>query len=65
MNLLEFKEIKTKGIAGNTFVKRAKVIGGWLVLVTQPNTEYQESHTKEYGFSRSITFVPDPEHKWE
>ncbi len=36
-------------------LQRAKVPGGWLVKVATPS---------DYG-AVSITFYPDPEHKWD
>lgn len=63
MYSLEFETIQVKG--SSSTIKRAKVIGGWLILVTDKLTEYQERHTGGYGFRTSTTFIPDPEHKWE
>jgi hypothetical protein len=39
------------GFALQSDVHRAKVPGGWLVLVNHPTT--------------GLTFYPDPEHKWD
>lgn len=49
---LIFEWIKDKGGGMDTKVRRAKVIGGWLVVVT--NAE-----------GIGTTFLPDPEHEWE
>jgi hypothetical protein len=44
---------------GANSVYRAKVPGGWLVLVRcVPSSSYR-------GEGAGITFMPDPEHKWD
>jgi hypothetical protein len=51
--VFEKLEVVTKGIIGNPDGWRAKVPGGWLVLMkTGPATV-------------TTTYMPDPEHKWE
>jgi hypothetical protein len=39
-----------------SYTTRAKVPGGWLV---------NSRLIGNYGFCESMTFVPDPDHKWE
>lgn len=51
--MLKWKELKDKGATTHYGkVYRAKVPGGWLVLV---------SHTEGAG----LTFYPDSNHKWD
>jgi len=53
--MLEFAELKNSYPATKT--DRAKILGGWLVVVmyTSPTL----------NTSVSTTFVPDPEHLWD
>lgn len=60
---LTFKRVRTSGIMGK--LSRAKVPGGWLVLVVNKYSQYQEFHTNEEGYRSSLTFLPDPTHQWE
>ena len=46
---LEWEEIKCKG--SGTRTRRAKVPGGWLVVI-------------ENTFGLGMTFYPDPQHQW-
>jgi hypothetical protein len=48
-------EIVNKGIEGGTI--RAKVIGGWLVII------YEEDNHKIT--SKTVNFIADPAHEWE
>lgn len=54
--MLTFQEVKAT--IGDRAIKlsRAKVPGGWLVLVAWNDTQ---------GSSSSMTFVPDPAHQWD
>jgi hypothetical protein len=50
--LLVFEKVPTKGFkldAVGTHIRRAKIPGGWLVVL------------RDTG---GITFVPDPKHEW-
>jgi hypothetical protein len=38
---------------------RAKIPGGWLVLMQKHNVRY-----RGWGYG-GITFVPDPDHEWD
>jgi len=40
---------------------RSKIPGGWLVAVDY----YHDDNDQMRGCGTSITFVPDPEHKWD
>ncbi|OGP49154.1 MAG: hypothetical protein A2Y79_11160 [Deltaproteobacteria bacterium RBG_13_43_22] len=47
-------------------VYRSKIPGGWLVFMY--NLEYEKDTTLQlaYGWGYGgVTFVPDPEHKWD
>jgi hypothetical protein len=47
-------EREAKGLLDSSYlVERAKVPGGWLVIAQF-----------KVGGSHGLTFVPDPEHKW-
>lgn len=43
---------------------RAKVIGGWIVRCSGSST-FKSGNNIEYASEGSMTFIPDPEHKWE
>lgn len=50
------------------FTERARVIGGWLVKISEPvvHIETQFAYIDEGHDSRfSICFVPDPNYMWE
>ena len=52
---IEWEEIKpVGGNAAPQYMRRAKVVGGWLVETA--------SHASSSG---GLTFLPDPEYKWE
>jgi hypothetical protein len=55
---LDFKQVQASGWIGTGVVSRAKVPGGWLVLVTE------RQHVNQNA-SRSITFYPDPAEVWD
>jgi hypothetical protein len=49
------------------YIYRAKVSNGWLVKEVQ-DCGFVDTHQRYvdgYSWTSSITFVPDPEHKWE
>jgi len=43
---------------------RAKVPGGWMVMMQQYDAQATTSHAFGYGFG-GLTFVPDPNHEWD
>jgi hypothetical protein len=45
-------------------LRRAKVPGGWLVLVCKIHQGDQGDWAWGAGFG-GLTFVPDPEHRWD
>jgi len=50
-------------------ITRAKVFGGWLVMLTDEvqtltNDGYGFSHSEGYEWRTSITFIPDINHEW-
>ena len=49
------------------YVRRAKVYGGWLVSAIADAIAPPDSGYSAFGseFRVSITYVPDPEYKWE
>lgn len=51
---LHWEKIDNKGDGRPQYVARAKVIGGWLI----------SSIANAAVGGSSITFMPDPEHKW-
>lgn len=47
-----------------TYLRRTPAIGGW--LVESVRYEKKENFDDiEIGYGVGLTFVPDPEHKWE
>lgn len=54
---LVFEALKASGDAKALSVQRARVLGGWLVVA------YLEAALTFK--SASVTFYPDPEHKWD
>jgi len=61
--MLNWEEVKqnTSGI-----LYRVQLCGGWLVKEVQDVCQYDgiEMLAQGYSWTTSITFVPDPEHKW-
>lgn len=61
-------EIKWEDIKNNSggYLYRAKVIGGWLVKLTEDVITYKDDgySTNNYEYRSSITFVPDSKHEW-
>ncbi|HBB96663.1 MAG TPA: hypothetical protein DC054_14860 [Blastocatellia bacterium] len=43
---------------------RAKIPGGWLVLMRNHKYHEEYSETWAYGYG-GATFVPDPNHEWD
>lgn len=62
--MLDFREIDTYGVEDLEVVKRAKVPGGWLVIIQVPDTYGFKGSVSSYK-TTSLTFMPDPDHKWE
>ena len=59
--------VKDAGAPPSLNVYRAKVPGGWLVLVHQQKEKGQSSSQgfgMGLGIGSGVTFVPDPEHSW-
>lgn len=50
------KKMEWKWEVLDEFTKRAKVIGGWLVV--------HGSHTNKGAISDAMSFVPDSDHQW-
>lgn len=46
------------------FIQRAKVPGGWLVMVTETQEVYARVRDN-INFSSSVCFVPDPLDAWQ
>lgn len=59
---LKFEPVNVEG--SDISIRRAKVIGGWLVLGVNPRDEYQSMHSNGYGWRSSLVFVPDQNHEW-
>jgi hypothetical protein len=57
--IFRWKSIWLNGGSGIGATYRAKVYGGWLVKSFEVNDSNSETT------SESMTFVPDPEHKWK
>ena len=58
----EYIEQASKPAKGNNgnYIRRAKVPGGWLV------ESYVGGQTADgLGYGLGLTFIPDPDHKWE
>lgn len=51
--MLVFETVKAKGLhpGAKKQIKRAKIVGGWLVCMG--------------GFNGGMTFIPDPNHEWD
>ncbi|NHJ32397.1 MAG: hypothetical protein FK732_06015 [Asgard group archaeon] len=51
------------------FVRRAPVPGGWLIETSkytlERKVEFLHGSVSGAGYGVGITFVPDPEHKWQ
>lgn len=46
--------------------ERAKVFGGWLVKASEPVYHMTDSQSGDgWDWRVSMTFVPDPDYKWE
>ena len=46
--------------------ERAKVFGGWLVMITEPVVHQTNNGVQDgWDWRLAICFVPDPEHQWE
>ena len=59
--------IDTAGAPARVNVYRAKVPGGWLVLVNHEDQKERRSsqgYSYGMGIGTGVTFVPDPEHTW-
>lgn len=54
--MLTFQEIKAKGSDRMLTISRAKVPGGWLVLLAWSDIQ---------GSSSTMTFLPDAAHQWD
>lgn len=63
MPRLNFEEISTN--IGDT-INRARVPGGWFVLVTSEVVSTFPDGRRESGYEwrESIVFYPDPSHSW-
>jgi hypothetical protein len=65
---LVWSPIKDSGAPSRMNVYRAKVPGGWLVLVHHKEEKIQGSSSGGrgvgVGIGSGLTFVPDPEHRW-
>lgn len=52
----------------STYLRRAKVPGGWLVTATEDvihdQGEYGRGMVGGWDWRTSICFVPDPNHEW-
>lgn len=49
-------------------IYRAKIPGGWLVLMQNFDYEYRDRPDTSYGYGwgyGGATFVPDPNHIWD
>ena len=55
----EWTPVGTGGEFGPTLTVRTPVVGGWLVCVERTNVV-----DKSAAKVQSVTFVPDPEHRW-
>jgi hypothetical protein len=54
--MLIFQDIKATGSDRKLSISRAKVPGGWLVLLAWSDIQ---------GSSSTMTFVPDANHQWD
>jgi hypothetical protein len=54
MEMIDWKKLSTGGVDINFTFHRTKVPGGWFVAIHW-----------QYSNAASITFYPDPEHKWD
>ena len=54
--MLKFEKLEYKAETRIDSIERAKVLGGWFVVV---NAHYGN------GGGAGLTFMPDPEHKWD
>jgi hypothetical protein len=52
--------LPNRGMGLNSEINRAKVPGGWLVFVS-----VQSPSRAGESAGSGLTFVPDPEHKWD
>lgn len=62
-----WSQVKDAGGPVSSNVYRAKVPGGWLVLVHQQMEKGQRNgsgYGHGVGVGAGVTFVPDPEHAW-
>ena len=57
---IEWQQIESNN---GHYMYRAKVIGGWLVLVC--NDVLTSDFRSGYEWRESVTFVPDPNHEWK
>ena len=58
----EYIEQLSKHVIGSQgdYIRRAKVRGGWLV------ESYVGGHNADgSGYGVGLTFIPDPEHRWD
>lgn len=58
---MEWKSIGRTPDSG-AYIYRTSVPGGWLVLVDKEKATYTDGDY--FAYATSITFCPDPEHKW-
>jgi len=58
MPTCKFEDIDTgEGKYSTLHMKRARVPGGWLVIVYNGNDE-------QNSYAKSVAFYPDPNHSW-
>ena len=65
---IRWHTMQQTGAPSTSRIFRAKVPGGWLISVH--DREARSRKTREgvghgIGVSAGVTFVPDPEHKWQ
>jgi hypothetical protein len=56
---LVWTELPSIGIVPGSAIHRTRISGGWLVFGTIPSIRNSEP------IASGLTFVPDPEHKWD
>ncbi len=57
---LEFEQLNPFGTPRERGLYRAKVPGGWLILLSDKS----DDAARAWGMG-ALTFIPDPEHEWE
>lgn len=65
--VLTWSPVKSTGLLGASAVYRAKVPGGWLVVVreeAEKDRRSREGRAIGIGVGAGAAFVPDPQHSW-